>query len=190
MRPVLFALAAAALLLGGASKASAGFVYEFQNYATLQNGFTLAGTITTDIDSGTLTSAHILAWSFTISSGSSSTTYDSTTAGNVVHGSATVSASAITLGATDSLSFDNGIGWSPLQYNRTGPTFYLSKPDGFTTNWFGSPGLSGLGGDPWVIALAQQPLNTVPEPASLSLLVIGMAGVVGYRSRGRKAASV
>ena len=190
MRPVLFALAAAALLLGGAGRASAGFVYEFQNYSAEQNGWTLSGTITTDINTGTLTSAHILAWSFTISSGSTSTTYDSTTAGNVVHGSATVSSTAITLGATDTLSFDNGIGWSPLQYNRTGPTFYVSRPDGFTTNWFGSPGLSGLGGNPWFIALSQQPLNTVPEPASLSLLGVGLAGIVGYRLRRRKPAGV
>ena len=40
--------------------------YHIENYAVLQNGYTLSGTITTDGMIGTLTDADITAWSFSV----------------------------------------------------------------------------------------------------------------------------
>jgi len=185
MRPVLLACAAAAFVLAGSGTASAGtIVYDIKNYPTLQNGFMLGGTITTDGAIGTLAAANITAWTITITSaGGSATTYNSTTPGNIVHGGADASATAITL-SSGALSFDNAVGWSPLQYNRGGNNLYISKPDANTTNWFQFLGAADLGGDPWIIATAET--SAVPEPASLTLLGIGIAGIAGFAWRRRK----
>ncbi len=67
-----------ALIALAASQASAGYVYNLVNYPTAQNGYTLSGTITTTINSGTLgydlpypyVSPYISAFEFTITNAS------------------------------------------------------------------------------------------------------------------------
>jgi len=191
MRRILSGLAAVALLLCGTGEAFADlFTYDFQNYPSFQNGFTLSGTITTDIDTGTLTAPDITAWSITITSaGGSATTYDSTMSGSSVSGSVTVNPTAITATTDEVLAFGDASGYSPLQYNRDTPNYYyISYPSPGNINWFDSLGPTSLGGDPWIIATA--PTSAVPEPSNLTVFVIGMAGIAGYRWRRRKLACI
>jgi hypothetical protein len=60
------------------SQASADYVYQIENYAPLQNGWTLSGQITTDTNTGILTSSDILSWSYSESNGALSYAFSST----------------------------------------------------------------------------------------------------------------
>jgi hypothetical protein len=60
------------------SQASADYVYEIQNYAPLQNGWTLNGQITTDTNSGRLATSDILSWNYHVSNGVLSYAFSST----------------------------------------------------------------------------------------------------------------
>jgi hypothetical protein len=66
-RALLAALLALSLTCCSATNCMGGsIVYNIQNYADLQNGYTLSGTITTDGTIGTLTSTDMIAWSFSV----------------------------------------------------------------------------------------------------------------------------
>jgi hypothetical protein len=167
-----------------ATTKAGSIVYEIQNYAALQNGYTLSGTITTDGTIGTLTSADITAWSFSVTGPSS---YGSSSlspgAGTQVNG-VTATAAAITMAPSapdsdfGSLQFFSD---SPpvLNYGRAdandgnGDRYSsLSFP---TQAWitFGGypPGLQ-LGGSTWIIATAN--VSAVPEPSTLTLALLGV----------------
>jgi len=67
-RALLAALLGLSLTCCSATNCMGGsIVYQIQIYADLQNGYTLSGTITTDGTIGTLTSADVTAWSFSVS---------------------------------------------------------------------------------------------------------------------------
>jgi hypothetical protein len=59
-------------------------LYEIQNYADLQNGYTISGTITTDGTLGTLVTADITAWSYTITGAGGGYTVTSQDAGSSI----------------------------------------------------------------------------------------------------------
>jgi hypothetical protein len=88
-----FSVAGLALLLFAARSASADFVYDFHNYAALQQGYTLSGTITTDINSGWLAPGYftgsaigdITAWTIVLKPASGpAVTYVSTNPGTFI----------------------------------------------------------------------------------------------------------
>jgi hypothetical protein len=67
IRALLAALLALSLTCCSATNCMGGsIVYNLVNYADLQNGYTLSGTITTDGTIGTLTPADVSAWSFSV----------------------------------------------------------------------------------------------------------------------------
>jgi hypothetical protein len=53
-------------------------LYQLNNYPALQNGWTLTGSITTDGTIGTLTTADIVAWQWTVTQGNISLSFSST----------------------------------------------------------------------------------------------------------------
>jgi len=178
------------MVLCGTGEAFADlFTYDFVNYLSLQSGFTLSGTITTDINTGTLPAADITAWTFTITpTGGSGTTYDSTMPGSVVNGEVIVSPTAITL-ALGYLSFGDASGYSPLLYDIAPPNYYyISEPSSGDIKWFHNLSPTSLGGEPWIIATAAT--AAVPEPPNLAVFAIGMAGIAGMVWRRRKLACI
>lgn len=88
-------LCAAVLCLGLHSMAEAATVYTFVDYPSMQNGYTLAGTITTDGTTGTyaLNSEHVLGWEFSLTGGPlaySMTSDDGTAEGDISVSSTTI----------------------------------------------------------------------------------------------------
>ncbi len=71
--------------------------YHIENYAALQNGYTLSGTITTDGMIGTLTDADITAWSFSVTGPTSYQLTSQSPGATVVVVNLTATASALTL---------------------------------------------------------------------------------------------
>jgi hypothetical protein len=98
---------------------SAEFIYEVVNYPTLQNGYTITGTITTSVDQGTrLNSPDIISsWNFTITGPGPpmiNTTFTPTTSSLETSGFIDVSPTAITVSSQQDI----------LQFSiRTGPGF-------------------------------------------------------------------
>ena len=66
MKRIRLATAAIAILLVPHLSQAGQITYLIQNYAADQNGSTLSGSVTTDGNLGTLTSADIVAWTWTV----------------------------------------------------------------------------------------------------------------------------
>lgn len=163
-------------------------VYNIQNYADLQNGYTLSGTITTDGTIGTLTSDNITAWSVSVTgptdySVNSQTIEAFTVILNLIATTTelllpppTVFRQAI-FGTNDQaietvLSYSRDSNESLDLYTFKGNgTNGAVWSDAGTSPPFG-PGLQLGGGDTWVIATASA---AVPEPGTLTLASLGVA---------------
>ena len=183
-RPLLLAILSVFLSLGPTQVGRAGDItYNIQSYDSLQNGFTLSGTITTDGTLGVLASSDIASWTFTITKGSFSSTMNSTDPGTLVAlSNLTATATQILLpppsSATDFNLFElTNTGGEGLVYDQNpqppGFPYYVGSTPGNLGNsffcWFDStPPPPSLGGTTWVIA-------QVPEPASLTLTLLGGA---------------
>lgn len=76
---------ACALAAGAAPSADAEIVYTMTNASSLQNGWTLSGTIMVTGTGSGLSSADITGWSYTVSEGSTSHSYSSADAGTYVN---------------------------------------------------------------------------------------------------------
>lgn len=185
MPAALARIALIAVLFVAARPATANFVYTFNDYPAHQNGYTLAGTITTSKNTGLLTAADFTAWSFTLTPTTGAVvSLSSATPGTAVQivGSVAVSPTAITIGAAggpstlNQLSFLDPVGFGYLNYVRRSPgevNVYLALVNPQTLAWSSLPPDDGLGGDPWVIAGAAA--AAVPAPGGLTLLAL--AGV-------------
>ena len=194
-RTSLFALLSLALTFCPSATAKAGsIVYNIQNYAGLQDGYTVSGTITTDGTIGALTSANITAWSFSVT-GPTSYQLWSQLAGTVttIYG-LTASATELILPAPTSGNFDlagfqNSTSGSSLDYARNPPSsdLYRSTTPSYTFAWNDNvpvpPGLQ-LGGSDWILAMTNS--SAVPEPATLTLALLCVACFVVVETR-RKA---
>ena len=176
-------------------------IYNIQDHASYQNGWTLSGTITTDGNLGVLTAADILSWSVTISNGSTALSFND---GGQNVGTFAGYSSFYGITATSSQLYapipaaNGGVTGIVLGSPRTvGQPF--NGPQGPTVAWTRSdfvPNSSYLEVDPqvgydwkvngsslnsfdWVVATAAP----VPEPSSFALLGLGGIGLMirGYR---------
>lgn len=183
------------------TRASADYVYDIVNYAPLQNGWTLSGQITTDINNGSLTQADVLSWNWSVTNGTQSYTFASTDTpvsqafitGTVI---ATPSAIEIPIPLTNENHFGledgnfppydqlGGLVYTRAAANVLGPTptdVYESVQGIPYSNvlWNGSAPpfpLDPTSGpdDPWVVATA------TPEPATVTLLASGVLAFGGF----------
>jgi hypothetical protein len=173
--------------------------YDIQNYPTQQGGHTLSGQITTDGTIGALTASEIHSWTWTIDAGTTHAfTVSGTGADVTILGDVEASPTQITLaqpaapptgssenelilsGATSNvdlkwerLTLDTGPGTfedANLYLAANGNTLWDTQPEPFLPSIF----------SPWVLAEA------TPEPASLTLLGLGVAGIAAYRWRRRR----
>jgi hypothetical protein len=157
-------------------------VYNIANYANYQNGYTLSGTITTDGTIGTLTSADITAWSWSMT-GPTSYALSSLTPTALISYAVglTATAESITLaqppvGDYSGLALEIPTPFASLAWYRSeqysGFDIYGGAPP-TGSGWYNlepnPPGLV-LGGTTWIIATA-----SVPEPGTLALAALGIA---------------
>jgi len=148
---------------------SADITYAFDNYPSLQGGYTLAGTITTDGTQGFINSGNIISWYVDIT-GPTSLTISSTDTGTLGETFVYVSASPTEL----TLPFGTDMG---LSGNSSGFIEWWNQPgignQFYTANpWYASA-LWNSDAPPLVIATA------VPVPEPSSLFIVGMAVVCG-----------
>jgi hypothetical protein len=181
---------------------SADITYTLSDYSALESGYTLTGSITTDGNFGTIVAGDIESWTFTATDGE--TTY--TVSSNDAYASLGVdglqaSATALTMGiptpaSTGEAALDlYAYGESYLSYQRytnyygflTQDTYSFDNPSQnsvWTNQTNGSNGLTLGANDPWTIATAPA---AVPEPSSLVMAGLGLAGLAGYGWRRRRA---
>ena len=178
-RTLLLATLSLVLMLCYAAESRGGSIiapitYNIQNYASLQNGYTLSGTITTDGTIGTLVASNITSFSFTISNaGGTIVDQENGTIAKVENLTATLT--MLTLSDSNPISQLRlpPVIEDPIEYIRS-PGFGVYQAFGNNQSFWeqnseDNPGFS-LGGDPWVIAVAA---STVPEPGSLTLALLG-----------------
>lgn len=199
------ALIALTLTLFAHSPATAGLIttpitYTIDDYSGfgIQNNGTglpvlISGTITTDGTIGTdiKNSAVILSWSLTFTQGPNSSinrAVNGATGKAVFLGTGAaidISESSIKLHGADTglalvvLGADVSTDWTDSSYINRPPSSDDPTAWGHITGMFGAPNFSPI---------AQ--VQTVPEPASLTLLGIGIAGMAGYAWRQRKKQAV
>ena len=121
-----------------AKHATANIIYDIVNYPAYQNGWTITGTITTDGNTGTITSSDLDAFSFSITNGT--TTYSASSPSGSFSAAGTITATSTNLSVVDlaylSISYSNtGITWYPA----TVGSFLYGEGDG-TSLFDTSPG--------------------------------------------------
>ncbi len=80
MRRCTFAIVLLIAFLAFPAAVSADMTYILNSFAADQNGWTLTGSITTDGTIGVLAKSDFVSWTWTVTEGSSSSTYSSTDA--------------------------------------------------------------------------------------------------------------
>ncbi len=188
-RPLAIALLSLFLTFGPHSARGGSVTYYFPNDVTLQNGYDMIGSVTTDGKVGTLSALDIVDWSLSVSNGSPfGYTFAPAYGFADVLGLVATSAGALELtqppetglGVIDQLTFEGtdtpgntgNISWtfgSAIDGNHYDlfTTYSTISPYGgvpwIVGNNFPTPG------EPWVIAQA----GSVPEPGTLTLVLIG-----------------
>lgn len=192
MRRILVAGGAALLMLLAlpAAVVSADMTYDLNSFAADQNGWTLTGSITTDGTIGVLAKSDFLAWTWTVTEGSTSYTYASTDSGASLalqNGSTimtNVTGTQILIPLTPAHA--NGLaltvaGVARLQWiNNSDGGSYSSGLLGISSFWLTEKPQMG-GYEPWIIAGALP----VPEPSTLVLAGISLLVGLGYTSNWR-----
>jgi hypothetical protein len=189
---IVWILGASIIIYCGVRRTEANMVYSLISFPTLQNGYSLTGTITTDGRLGTLAYSDIIATSIT-SVTNGVTTYQNLQP-NHVYGSTNLLATstglflpaAPTEGPSPNLAIGSlGYDVADLRYDYAASSgagyvdFYgsVSHPTALTELWTTSgSNLLNLTGQPWQIASA-----TVPEPGAAFLLGTGVAMLLGVR---------
>jgi PEP-CTERM motif len=181
-----FGIIVGILMLVGSGQVMAGNItYDLVSYPTVQGGYNLTGTVTTDGTLGNLSSANIVSWSWQAGSVWSASSANPR-ASVYIDGTVIATPTSIYLPSpfTGGASF---VGFELYDYRgdfqedrwNYGPSGnYVNvysemtwTPPGQSsdTKWFYETSLGGpvASTDPWVIATA------VPEPATLLLLTLG-----------------
>jgi hypothetical protein len=178
--------------------------YNIVDYASLESGWTVSGTITTDGSIGSLSSSDITSWAYTFTNGATVDTYSSSAseARTLVNGGLSASATQLTIGTPGNggqtgLALDyigNSVGQGSLDWYREGSFGpYQPGSDGYSGQFGGNnlwvafsnnpPGLTLTNSENWVIAAVP---SAVPEPASIAMVVLGgLGGVVVFARRSR-----
>jgi hypothetical protein len=174
------ALIAVPLLLLAASPACAGpITYQLDDHPDFQAGYHIIGSITTDGTTGTIGTANVLSWDLTI-----------TDPNNLIVGSASSAASGavtnlIRMNATDTdLTYIVNTSVAVIG-GEFGPGYELVLDI--------DTGFGPTGGRLWFFKIDQPVVpfaSVVPEPATLTLGLVGIGGLVGTRlARRRRAAA-
>jgi len=186
------ARAAVALAFLAPLAAHAGLItYDLTNHASLQNGYTLEGTITTDGHLGAWTANHIVAWDVTLYDPSSAIAFsiNSSTPGASIQA---FTGFGVTSTET-SLSVLAGVGGFILAANPTGNANRIGfSPSTDPGRFFGNTAGGAIRwnhiiptGTSFEIGTADAIVAAVPEPstAALSLAGLGLALWISRRTR-------
>jgi PEP-CTERM motif len=189
MKRIRLATAALAILLVPHLSQAGQITYSIQNYAADQNGSTLSGSVTTDGNLGTLTSADIVAWTWTVTPPAGAPFTLSGSGANIIVQNLIATNQQLLLPELQTQNAELALTdlSADLEYRRDFlhdgvPDQYVGSP-GIVNFWFTTnPGMGGT--DPWVIGVAA---SSVPEPSSLVLTgVAGVAGVLALWLRRRE----
>jgi len=174
---VAFCLALFALLAFDPT-AHADIVYSLQNYPSFQNGYFIAGTVTTNGKIGPIISSDITRWSVDVTAPSGAVTHTDSgmpIASVFLLGTLNATANEITIGTRSN-------GTNQLEF--VGPPKILNYVRAISGNtyqgnadvpaWNTHPSNTDLGGDPWIIARA----TVIPEPSSLAMTSAIVAGAL------------
>jgi hypothetical protein len=167
-RAILVAVLSTVLSLVFTDIARAEFItYNIVNYSTLQNGWTLNGTITTDGNIGALSSDDIVAWAYSVTQSGIIYSASSSEAGSSVFSQGlTASATQLTIAdtsvVTTGFNLQSQFDYQSLGYASPSPStdpnyYYLQTPVGqlqWSTDFFGDPPAPS-GDGLWVIATVE-----------------------------------
>ncbi len=194
------AVLAALLAIGVVANAHASpITYDIQSYLPEQSGWSLSGDITTDGTLGPITAANIISWEFTNTMGGTTVTHGLTVGSAIVTGTLLADATSLTLPIPvdpdteeNALQLGNGFFDFPLIEWARGNTgaypvgdWYHSRSPGIATYWSDNVPTGSLplptADEPFIIA------TVVPEPGSLTLVLLGAGGLglLIYRRRKR-----
>ena len=126
--------------------------YNLISYMGFQNSDTLTGTITTDGNTGTLTSSDILSWSYTIrTAGGTLLDQESGTTLGVMATGLKADTTSLTLPAGgNSLEFFPDVNQAELEYSRSNSTYEAIGSNAITNTLWDTTGIahpaSALGG--------------------------------------------
>jgi hypothetical protein len=175
------AVIALPLLLLAAFPTWAGpITYQLDDYPASQGGFHIAGAITTDGTTGIITKSNVLSWSFTINDPNNVfvVSANSTDSGAITFIQGLIASETSLLAP---------VGFAEILSGDAGNTAYeVQVPITFGSVrgidlWIGTVS------DPFTYAEAT---TAVPEPATLTLVLVGIGGLVGARlARRRRAAA-
>jgi PEP-CTERM motif len=193
MRQFVFAAVAVSVLVAGARTTLAGQItYSLQNYAADQNGSTLSGSVTTDGNLGTLTSADIVAWTWTVTPPVGPPLTLSGVTSTVSLLMATDQQLLLPIGENNAIPSEFflvgpvGSSTAQLEYFRPsvgqGDSIYSAANGNLASAYWITDNPQMGGTDPWVIGVAT---SSVPEPSGVVLLGLGITGfiVAGARRR-------
>jgi hypothetical protein len=194
MKRIRLATAALAILLVPHLSQAGQITYSIQNYAADQNGSTLSGSVTTDGNLGTLTSADIVAWTWTVTPPTGPALTLSGVTSTVSLLMATDQQLLLPIGENNAIPSEFflvgpvGSSSASLQYFRPsvgqGDNIYSAGNGNLGSSYWITDNPQVGGTDPWVIGVAA---SSVPEPSSLVLNgVAGVAGVLAQWLRRRE----
>jgi hypothetical protein len=203
-RTLLLAFLSLVLTFVPARDGRADLTYNIQSYGSLQMGYSLTGTITTDGTIGALASTDIIAWTYTISTSGILTpdTESSTAPGSFADitgsGALLASATELTMPFPAQVTYDQlllgttGHGFIAWARNSIDPPgqphdLYIAQrqlPE-FDLFWDAeAPYPPGIGGANWIIAQAPE-----PDTLTVAMLTCACIAVVEWTRRRRRVAS-
>jgi hypothetical protein len=188
---VFLVLAGLLFVVMASNRASAGLTYSWTNFASLQNGWTVSGSITTDGTIGGLLRSNITAWDYTATNGVSTFTGASTTSGAFLNNFTNIGADSTNLfvnGMDGDLmlvadgSYSNLINWSYLFNN------YNAQVPAGTKKWDTNPSGQYVDGK-WAIASRPAPVPEI-DPATGGSALSLVAGVLAMIEQRRRRATL